>query len=149
VTEPEPTRRVTRVAAQAVCVQDESLLLCRLAAGEWSFVAHWTLPGGGLEFGESPAEAALRELSEETGLIGEIIDLADVMTWSKRWIHPGDGVDEAYHAIQILYRVRIVGGDLRDEANGSTDAARWFSRADLDALPLVDLAQEAARLAFR
>jgi 8-oxo-dGTP diphosphatase len=146
--EPEPQRRITRVAAYALCVEDGRLLLCRLAPGEWSFVGYWTLPGGGLEFGESPANAALRELLEETGLNGEIIGLADVVSWSKRWIHPRDGVDEAYHAIQIVYRVRITGGRLRDEVSGSTDAASWFPRDELAALPLVELAQEGARLAF-
>jgi 8-oxo-dGTP diphosphatase len=145
---PEPRRLVTRVAAYVLCVESDRLLLCRLAPGEWTSVGHWTLPGGGLNFGESPPDAALRELHEETGLRGQVIGLADVLSWSKRWIHPGDGVDEAYHAIQIVYRVRITGGELRDELNGSTDAARWFSRDDLSGLPLVDLAREAARLAF-
>lgn len=145
---PEPQRRVTRIAAYALCVEGDRLLLCRLAPGEWSFVGHWTLPGGGLDFGEPPADAALRELHEETGLRGEIIGLAHVLSWSKRWTHPRDSVDEAYHAIQVVYRVRITGGELRDEPDGSTDAARWFPRDDLAGLPLVELAREAAGLAF-
>lgn len=57
-------------------------------------------------------------------------------------------MDEAFQAIQIVYRVRITGGTLRDEVNGSTDAARWVPSDELDALPMVDLASEAARLAF-
>lgn len=148
MSQPEPDRRVTRVAAYALCVEDDRLLLCRLAPGEWSFVGYWTLPGGGLDFGELPADAALRELHEETGLRGEIIGLADVVSWSKRWVHPRDGADEAYHAIQVVYRVRVTGGELRDEVNGSTDVARWFPRDELAGIPLVELAQEAVRLAF-
>jgi 8-oxo-dGTP diphosphatase len=148
VSSPEPQRRVTRVAAYALCTDDDRLLLCRLAPGEWSSVGHWTLPGGGLEFGEAPGGAALRELREETGLHGQIIGLADVLSWSKRWVHPGDGADEAYHAIQIVYRVRITGGELRDEVDGSTDAATWFARGELAGLSMVDLAREGARLAF-
>jgi 8-oxo-dGTP diphosphatase len=148
VSPPEPQRRVTRVAAYALCTDDDRLLLCRLAPGEWSFVGHWTLPGGGLEFGEAPADAALRELVEETGLHGEITGLVGVLSWSKRWVHPRDGADEAYHAIQIVYRVRLTGGKLRDELTGSTDAARWFRRDELGDLPLVDLARDGVRLAF-
>jgi 8-oxo-dGTP diphosphatase len=147
VSDQEPARRVTRVAAYALCIDDGRLLLARLAAGELA-VGQWTLPGGGLDFGEAPAGAVLRELGEETGLSGEIIGLADVLSWSRRSMQVGDGVDGEFHAIQIVYRVRVTGGALRDELDGSTDLARWFSRPELDALPLVDLARDGVRLAF-
>ena len=147
MSEPEPGRRVTRVAAYALCLDRDRLLLCRLAPGELA-VGQWTLPGGGLDFGESPADAVLRELGEETGLSGEIIGLADVLSWSRSLTDPGLGFDGAFHAIQIVYRVQVTGGELRDEPDGSTDAALWFSRDELDAMPLVDLAREGARLAF-
>jgi 8-oxo-dGTP diphosphatase len=104
--------------------------------------------GGGLDFGEAPRDGALRELEEETGLVGEIVAIADVLSWADRWRHPRDGVDEAFHGLQIIYRVRIVGGELRPEVDGSTDLAAWFTRAEATALPLVDLAQVAVRMAF-
>jgi ADP-ribose pyrophosphatase YjhB (NUDIX family) len=150
VTEPEgrPDRQVTRVAAYALCVEDGRILLCRIASGHWSGVGEWTLPGGGLDFGESPRDGALRELNEETGLVGEIVDLADVLSWSGRWRHPRDGADEAYHGLQIVYRARIVGGELRNEVGGSTDQADWFTPQQADGLPLVDLARAAVRMAF-
>ncbi|HEX6656334.1 MAG TPA: NUDIX domain-containing protein [Candidatus Limnocylindria bacterium] len=53
----ESARRVTRVAAYALCVEDGRILLCRIAPGYWSGVGAWTLPGGGLDFGESPRAA--------------------------------------------------------------------------------------------
>lgn len=146
MSEPEPARRHTRVAAYAICLEDHRLLLCRLAPGEMA-VGQWTLPGGGLDFGEAPADAVLRELGEETGLTGEIVGLADVFSWSRSTPEPG-GFDGAFQAIQIVYRVRVTGGALRDEPDGSTDAAHWFSRPELEALPLVDLARQGARLAF-
>lgn len=36
--------------------------------------ANWVLPKGHIEPGESPEEAALRELKEEAGVVGEIVD---------------------------------------------------------------------------
>jgi len=144
----EPARSITRVAAYALCIQDGRILLVRIAEGSWSGVGQWTLPGGGLDFGESPRDGALRELTEETGLVGEIEELADVLSWHGRWTHPRDGVDEAYHGLQIVYRVSVTGGELSDESDGSTDQARWFTREEAEALPLVELAAEGVRLGF-
>ena len=61
---------VTRLAAYAVIVQDGHILLCRVAPGNLG-AGLWTLPGGGLEFGESPEVGVVREVEEETGLISE------------------------------------------------------------------------------
>jgi ADP-ribose pyrophosphatase YjhB (NUDIX family) len=146
--EPLPGRQVTRVSAYALCRDDDRVLLCRIAPGYWSGVGSWTLPGGGLEFGESPRDGVIRELAEETGLDGVIEALVEVFDWASDWIHPRDAVDEAFHAIQIVYRVRITGGALRNEPDGSTDVAAWFTRAEAEALPLVELAQAGVRLAF-
>ena len=82
----------------------------------------WTLPGGGLDFGESPTAAVVRELTEETGLDGEVVDLLDV---TDRVVDEPRGV--RMHAIRIIYRVRITGGELRNEPDGSTDMCRWFA----------------------
>jgi 8-oxo-dGTP diphosphatase len=129
-------------------VEEQRILLCRIAPGHWSGVGEWTLPGGGIDFGETPSAGALRELTEETGLIGEIANLAEVLSWTGRWQHPRDRVDEAYHGIQIVYRARIVGGTLRPEVDGSTDLAAWFTWQEATALPMVELAQHGVRLAF-
>jgi 8-oxo-dGTP diphosphatase len=144
----EPVRRVTRIAAYGLCVEDGRLLLCRIAAGDYLGAGQWTLPGGGLDHGEDPRDAAVRELAEETGLTGEIVGLAEVLSWSGRWVHPRDAVDEAFHGIQIVYRMQVTGGELRDEPNGSTDIARWFTAEAAAQLALNDLARAALLLAF-
>ena len=46
---------------------EHRILLVRVAPGYMRDVGQWTLPGGGLNFGEDPADGALRELTEETG----------------------------------------------------------------------------------
>jgi ADP-ribose pyrophosphatase YjhB (NUDIX family) len=137
-----PPRRRTRVAAYALCVEDGALLLCRMGPNDPD-TGQWTLPGGGVHFQEAPADAVLRELDEETGLQGAITGLREVLSWATTF---DDG--EEFHAIQIVYDVRITGGELRDETDGSTDAARWFSAAELVDLPLADLAATAVGLVF-
>lgn len=128
-----------RVAAYAV-VRDERdrVLLCHIhpAVGVGDV---WTLPGGGLEFGEAPAQAALRELEEETGFRGEIERLLDV---DDRLFTSADG-SERMHAIRIVYAVRLIGGSLRDELDGSTDTCRWMDPDKAVRLRLGELARRA------
>jgi 8-oxo-dGTP diphosphatase len=131
----------TRVAAYALVRDDAAgVLLVRVAPG-YPSAGQWTLPGGGLDFGEHPAHAALRELTEETGLTGEIEALAFVDSWT-RPADPRSG-DGAWHAIHDLDRVRLSGGSLRHEQEESTDMAAWFTPADARGLPLVPLARRA------
>ena len=128
-----------RVAAYAVVRDDrDRVLLCHIrpSVGVGDV---WTLPGGGLDFGEAPADAALRELEEETGFRGEIERLVDV---DDRLFTSPDG-SERMHAIRIVYAVRIVGGALRDELDGSTDTCRWMDPGEAVRLRLGELARRA------
>jgi ADP-ribose pyrophosphatase YjhB (NUDIX family) len=137
---------VVRVGAYALVIDDGRLLLTRNAEPGPELGA-WTLPGGGLEFGEEPARGALRELAEETGLIGEIETLADV---SSRFVARSVAFQgRPLHAISIVYRVGIVGGALRPEEGGSTDACAFFGADEIAALPLMALGRAGVALAFR
>jgi len=139
---------VQRVAAYNVCVDaQDRLLVCRLSSiterPGW-----WTLPGGGLEFGEHPEEGALRELHEETGLRGRVEELLAVDSLTRVARSEHDNRTYNYHSVRIIYRTDVEAGDLAHEAIGSTDLAAWCTRAELDALPLVELGALGVTLAY-
>ena len=136
----------TRVGGYALCTDDEGrVLLARLSAIEVD-VGAWTLPGGGIQYGEHPDAAAVRELEEETGYIGEIEAVAGVFSHVYRQSRAAGGSD--LHFLGILYYMRLVGGRLRDEVDGTTDTARWFRRDELGDVRLVEIAQLGVELAF-
>jgi 8-oxo-dGTP diphosphatase len=122
---------VQRVAAYGLVVAGDEVLLTRLS-DLTSAPGQWTLPGGGIDPGEHPRDAVVRELWEETGLTGRATALLGVDSFSTtRAI--ADDVTERYHAIRVLYRVEVTAtGPLRVvDVGGSTDEARWHPLAGL------------------
>lgn len=130
-----------RVAAYAVITDDaERVLLARWVQGRHR---SWTMPGGGLEPGEDPADAARREVTEETGYT---VALDELLGIHSRVIPAGRRLAASatpLHTLRILYRAHILAGDLHFEEHGSTDMAAWFTLdevARLERVQLVDIA---------
>jgi 8-oxo-dGTP pyrophosphatase MutT (NUDIX family) len=104
------------------------LLLQEKASGE-----AWSLPAGGIELGETPQEAIVREVREETGYDVAIEDILGVFGGKAfRYTYPnGDKVEY----IVVLFRCRIVGGD-GVALDAETRSTRYFSRQEMPALAL-------------
>ena len=135
-----------RVAAYAVITDDDGRVL--LAHWHEGRRSSWTLPGGGLEPGEDPEVAARREVREETGFDVELDGLLGI---DSRVIpvrqRVQSGHDRPLHALRIVYRAHITGGELRNEVGGSTDRAEWFPVDAVGELPHVKLVDVALRMA--
>ena len=120
------------LAASVIVLKRDAVCLVRRErppmAGLWSF------PGGRLEPGESPADAARRELAEETGLsVGPLLPLGDfdptgegtirLNVFAARWqggepVAASDAADARFYPLQLLADVPMTPG-----------ARGWLSRA--------------------
>lgn len=135
-----------RVAAYAVITDDrDRILLSRWIGGA---VPRWTMPGGGMDPGEPPEAACVREVREETGyevVVGDVLGVDSTIIDAARRLTG----DRDMQALRIVYRATVVGGTLMHEIDGSTDMAAWIPRADvgtLERLSLVDVAMRFAGL---
>jgi ADP-ribose pyrophosphatase YjhB (NUDIX family) len=144
VSEAELPRRV-RLAAYALVLRGDQILLSRLAP-HLTRDERWTLPGGGVEFGEHPRDAVVREVHEETGLAAEVGDTARVYDVSGVGERGGENV--RFHSVRIVYDgfVAVDAPEPRVvEVDGSTVDARWHPVAEVQAgrVPTVRLVTEA------
>jgi ADP-ribose pyrophosphatase YjhB (NUDIX family) len=114
------------------------LLLTRFVAAGHPDSGKWTMPGGAMEWGESPLETAVRELDEETGLEATSGPILGVVS---RWYTETESVrGESGHALGIIYVATVVTGQRRTSfAEGTTDAARWIEIDEVHHLERVEL----------
>jgi 8-oxo-dGTP diphosphatase len=108
-----------------VCLRRGQVLLIR--RGKPPRQGQWSIPGGRMEMGETAAQAALRELAEETGVAAELLGLIDVV----------DYFGETGQMVLVDYAARWLAGE--PKAGDDAAEARFF---DLDkALALVGWAE--------
>lgn len=109
-----------RVAVDPVIIKDGKILLIKRRSTV--FAGTWVLPGGGVEYGETVEQAAVREAKEETGLDIEIVKLLNVYSDPKR--------DPRFHSVSTAFICKVNGGTLLKETDESTDA-KFFSPEEL------------------
>ncbi len=129
-----------RVAAYALIHDEKRILLCRISKELPEWEGAWTLPGGGIEFGESPDAAVIREVAEETGLTVKLKGIAGIDNLFIR------RDNEDFQGIRILYNVEVIGGELHHEPSGTTDRCEWHHFDRLHELQLVELVENAVKL---
>ena len=134
------TMASTRIAAYGVVLRLDQILVCRISTRVSEWAGRWTLPGGGIEFGEDPAEAMVREVREETGLLVRATGIAGIDSL----VVPDGGV--ARHSLRIIYFAEVLGGSLTNEVDGSTDLCAWHDVHTVELLPIVDLVRTGLRL---
>jgi 8-oxo-dGTP diphosphatase len=122
----------TRIGCYGIIRRGNQILLCQLTRSRL-----WTLPGGGVEFGENPIDTMVREVAEETGLNVKEAGFLGIHSFTIE----RDGVH--FHSIQIVYLADVIDGELTSEIEGTTDLCEWHAieqTRNLDAVELVHFA---------
>lgn len=129
--------RVQRLAAYGVITRQgeegEEWLLTRISSSGFHSGA-WTLPGGGVEHGETPAHALAREVLEECGVecaVGELLGLHDVHFTGTA----PDGRLEDFHGVHLIFAATLpdAAEPYVAELGGTTDAVEFVPLARLAA----------------
>ena len=122
--------RGPRVIASVLVEEDGKFLLLkqRLENGE----TKWLVPGGGVKFGEGIAEAAIREIKEETNLRVELVRFMG--------FKEAKFTEKNYHTVIFFYLGKPVDGDLRllDDA---AHEMKYFTKEEAEKLDLISSAR--------
>jgi len=122
----------------AVVVDGEGRFLLSRAFAD----AQWSLVGGGVEIGEDPAEAVVREVSEELGVGCTVLGVLGVFGGSTLEVTYPNGDQVAYVATAFLVELERQVVDVAAEAtDGELFAVGWFTPREIETLdrkPYVD-----------
>ncbi|MGO4956578.1 NUDIX hydrolase [Luteococcus sp. Sow4_B9] len=124
-----------RIAAYAV-VRSSRGVLGTECSDKTAVPGLWQLPGGGLNPGESPSEALMREVAEETGQEVRINRLIDLQ--SDHWVgRAPNGVLEDFHALRIIYTATCLNPTTPNvvDIDGTTSRAAWIPLRGWRSLP--------------
>jgi 8-oxo-dGTP diphosphatase len=133
-------RPIPRPAAIAVVEHDGKFLLVRRAnppdPGRWGF------PGGKIEWGETAAQAAVRELAEETGIAAEALGAFDCVDVIK----PDGPAGPGHHYVLVAVACRYLSGTAA--AGDDATAVQWVEMEEIEAKSM-DFLDQVGRIARR
>jgi 8-oxo-dGTP pyrophosphatase MutT (NUDIX family) len=139
-------RRLREKVGHDLLFMPSAHVVIRDGAGRILLVRHtegrWQLPGGAVDPGETPAEAARRECMEEMGVVVEPERIAGVYGGREYRVTYANGDEAAW--VATIFEARIVDGEPTPSDDETIDVG-WFTRDELEALPQSD----ATRLTLR
>jgi len=140
---PEHIARIRQKIGHDLLLVPAVSVLARDDAGRLLLVRHtesglWGLVGGCVEIDEDPADAAVREALEETGLVVELTGMVAAVGGPQYRIRYANG-DEAA-VIAVVYTARVTGGSALAQGDETCEVG-WFPPAELPDLALGSFAR--------
>ncbi|MFG3418326.1 NUDIX hydrolase [Micromonospora sp. NPDC049460] len=139
---PSADRR-QRFGAYGLVTDPAGRVLLAMIADGYPGAGRWHLPGGGTDHGEQPVAALLRELVEESGQLGRVVELVGVDNLHNPAALGPEGRPLDWHGIRVVYRVAVDAPTeprVTELAGGSTARAAWFTPEQLAGLRLTEIA---------
>lgn len=125
-----------RVRVNGILIEDNKLLMVKHLMGNGKIL--WSVPGGGMHYGENAAQNLIREFEEETGLNVKIA----------KYLFVHEYLDPPLHAMEHFFSVNSVGGSLKlgEDPELSKEfqilnEVAWMSLEDIRSLPQDSLHQ--------
>lgn len=128
--------KISRFGSYGILLRDSMILLTLKRSGPYKGL--WDLPGGAIEFGETPEEALKRELLEESAL--SITRFEFITTATAVGHYEDRDSPYTFHHVGVIYKVTdwTQRSDLMPEEEN-----RWVNLRDLDSDELTPLAKQA------
>lgn len=129
-----------RAAAYVIAVDvQRRVLLTRFEKSGHPKSGAWTLPGGGMEWGEQAHETAMRELKEETGLDA---DIGPLLGAQSEWFEASaSNSGQPGLALRLIFEAHNCAGELKREFSDddTTIDAAWFTLEEVHHLNRVEV----------
>ncbi len=130
-----PNSRTFLVSCHVCIVRDDQVLLLKATSDIKGEGIYWETPGGILEFGETPQEAAIREVKEETGLgveIKEVLLVDSTVRFAN--FRFKDGSEREAQMVKIFFAATLSEGELN--LSSEHIGIEWIKKDQIDQFDL-------------
>lgn len=134
-------KQIKHLGAYGLIIKDDEILLIKKIGGPYD--GKLDLPGGTIEWGETPEETLCRELKEEVGIDITSYHLYDANSVVFEWMHKGEL--ELCHHLGFFYKIDSYNNDIRrkiniDDKNDDSVGANFYKIINLKKSELSNIA---------
>ena len=138
-------KQFKHIGAYGLIIDNNNIVLINKVGGPYS--GKLDLPGGTIEWGETPSEALIRELEEEVGIKVVEYELFDGNSVTFEWSHKGE-IEKGHH-IGFFYKINKYENNIKsdisiDSINDDSKGAKWYEinslhKSNLSSIAIIEI----------